>query len=53
MALTFSAWGLGFLICIAVFFVWLFYKGYQAYQRNGWDDPFFNHDDYGGNVGGF
>ena len=52
MILKISAWGLGFLACVAVFFIWLFYKGYKAYKKNGWDDPFFNNDGFGGGMGG-
>jgi hypothetical protein len=52
MILKISAWGWGFLACIAFFFIWLFYKGYKAYKKNGWNDPFFNNDDFGGGMGG-
>jgi len=38
-----------FLFTIIFFFSWLFYKGYKAYQKNGWDDPFFK-DDSNGNF---
>ena len=33
------------MACVLLFFAWLFYKGYKAYKKNGWDDPFFNHND--------
>ena len=52
MILKISAWGWGFLACVAVFFIWLFYKGYKAYKKNGWNDPFFNNDGFGGGMGG-
>ena len=43
-----------FIGCFALFFIWLFYKGYKAYKKNGWNDPFFhNNDDFGGDIGGF
>ena len=43
-----------FIGCIALFFIWLFYKGYRAFKKNGWNDPFFhNNDDFGGDIGGF
>lgn len=53
MALKISAWEWSFLIGVVLFFIWLFYKGYMAYKKNGWNDPFFNNDDFGGNVSGF
>ena len=39
--------GIFFILLLAVFFSWLFYKGYKAYKKNGWDDPFFKGDDGG------
>ena len=39
---------LGHVLLLTVFFVlfsWLFYKGYTAYKKNGWDDPFFKSGD--------
>jgi flagellar biogenesis protein FliO len=30
-----------FLLTFIGLFSWLFYKGYKAYKKNGWDDPFF------------
>ena len=36
-----------FLVSLALFFIWLFYKGYKAYQKNGWDDDFFKNDGAG------
>ena len=49
MILKISAWGWGFLACVALFFgIWLFYKGYKAYKKNGWNDPFFNNDGFSG-----
>ena len=38
------------LVILALFFIWLFYKGYKAYQKNGWDDDFFKND--GAGLGG-
>ena len=35
------------LVSLALFFIWLFYKGYNAYQKNGWDDDFFKNDGSG------
>ena len=35
------------LVILALFFIWLFYKGYKAYQKNGWDDDFFKNDGAG------
>ena len=35
------------LVSLALFFIWLFYKGYKAYQKNGWDDDFFKNDGAG------
>lgn len=29
------------VLSFLLLFSWLFYKGYKAYQKNGWDDPFF------------
>ena len=40
------------LVSLALFFIWLFYKGYKAYQKNGWDDDFFKNDGAGfGGIG--
>ena len=40
------------LVILALFFIWLFYKGYKAYQKNGWDDDFFKNDGAGfGGIG--
>ena len=41
--------GIFFILLLALFFSWLFYKGYKAYKKNGWDDPFFKGDDGGFN----
>ena len=40
-----------FLSILIILFSWLFIKGYTAYKKNGWDDPFFksrddNHSNY-------
>jgi O-antigen ligase len=53
MLLKVSSMGWVALVCLALFFIWLFYKGYKAYQKNGWDDPFFKDDGSGMNGGGF
>ena len=39
---------LGHILLLTVFFVlfsWLFIKGYAAFKKNGWDDPFFKSGD--------
>ena len=41
--------GIFFILLLSVFFSWLFYKGYKAYKKNCWDDPFFKGDDGGFN----
>ena len=36
------------VLLLTVFFIlfsWLFHKGYTAYKKNGWDDPFFQSGD--------
>ena len=47
MVLKVSSMGWVFLVSLALFFIWLFYKGYKAYQKNGWDDDFFKNDGAG------
>ena len=47
MLLKVSSMGWVALVSLALFFIWLFYKGYNAYQKNGWDDDFFKNDGSG------
>ena len=47
MLLKVSSMGWVALVSLALFFIWLFYKGYKEYQKNGWDDDFFKNDGAG------